>query len=475
MRYWMTCCLLLSSLTFADTASQMQAWFNQMDYANITEPGITRTQSSLHGTLGGISTRAPITQPFHFIDVQTPRFSAGCGGIDLYAGGFNMINADQFVDNLRAIGENATSLAFMLAIQVVSPQLASQMENFNTMAQKLNQMNINSCEAATALVGGTLEQFGATEANCTIKRMSQFNETWGEANHLCTTGGGREEAEDSPGGANQVTFTKGNLTWYVLMQEPFFANDLIFAELIMNLIGTVIVSDAGAGDDAPQQVRVLDPAINDEGHWTQRGNTIYSALLYGRSMNDLEYYRCQDRLSNADACLTLSPTLERVTPDWDGIYTRINTQVLDIVNKIYIDEPLTDTQRGILQSSLIPLYDYLVAVATYFKPSQFFNSNITNEFNKLIAEEIVLRNLAGVLEGARHSLTLVPNNLSQAKEIVELRARINDVLTGVGTLREEVKISAEDYHALQRRTQVYRKLVMSRVSPMFVESANWEQ
>lgn len=146
--------LTLPSVSSADTAAKVNSWFSNMNYATVTNPGVYEGQSARYATLGGVSTRAPITQPFNFINVQTPKFSAGCGGIDFFAGGFSAIDANQFVENLRAIGQNAQSLAFMLAIQIVSPQLSGVMEDINTWAQKLNQMNMDSCQAATALVGG---------------------------------------------------------------------------------------------------------------------------------------------------------------------------------------------------------------------------------------------------------------------------------------------------------------------------------
>ncbi|WP_223823293.1 conjugal transfer protein TraH [Candidatus Enterovibrio altilux] len=58
-----------------------------MNYATVTNPGVYEGQSARYATLWEMSTRAPITQPFNFINAQTLKFSAGCGGIDFFAGG----------------------------------------------------------------------------------------------------------------------------------------------------------------------------------------------------------------------------------------------------------------------------------------------------------------------------------------------------------------------------------------------------
>ena len=52
------------ALVFADTASKVEGWFNNMNYQTVTTPGVYEGQSARFATLGGVSARAPITQPF---------------------------------------------------------------------------------------------------------------------------------------------------------------------------------------------------------------------------------------------------------------------------------------------------------------------------------------------------------------------------------------------------------------------------
>ncbi len=62
--------LMLSGPVPADIEAKVKGWFDRMNYANITEPGVYEGQSARYFTAGGVSMRAPITRPFHFIDVQ---------------------------------------------------------------------------------------------------------------------------------------------------------------------------------------------------------------------------------------------------------------------------------------------------------------------------------------------------------------------------------------------------------------------
>jgi conjugative transfer pilus assembly protein TraH len=465
---------LLAGTAQADTEAKVNQWFDNMDYANITAPGVYEGQTARYVTLGGISTRAPITQPFQFVNVQTPKFSAGCGGIDFYSGGFSAINADQFVENLRAIGQNAQSLAFMLAIQIVSPQLAGVMEDINTFAEKLNSLNMDSCEAATALVGGTLDMFGAKEGNCTVKRMNDFGEDWGTANYNCTTGGQIKNTEGAGASPNQIAFTKGNLAWSVLMQEPLFSEDLEFAEVILNLTGTLIIADVNGDDDSGSTIRFIDPTIDSKGYFTERGKNIYTALLMGNEATfDIEYYRCsENRIDNPDGCTEMTTTLEELSPSWTGLKARIRDEIVDIVENIYDDEPLSQVQLGIVRSTRIPLYKYLAATAAYF-PRGFNVASVTNDYTDLIAEDILLRNLSAVIEKARQSITSMPSNMGNSKEAKDYRDNLDKILKGIGRLKDENYNDADLFFSMQGRIKNYERAVLSRLSSGMVQSSKW--
>jgi conjugative transfer pilus assembly protein TraH len=464
----------LAANSYADTAEKVQKWFFDMNYSNITEPGVYEGQTARYATLGGISMRAPITQPFRFVNVQTPKFSAGCGGIDFYAGGFSAINADQFVANLRAIGQNAQSLAFMLGIQVVSPQLSGVMEQINGWAQKANALNIDSCQAATQIVGGTLDMFGAKEGNCTVKRMNDFGEDWTTANYNCTTGGKIKETEAAGASPNSVAFVRGNLAWTALMQDPFFSEDLDFAELILNLTGTLIISDANVNDDSPSIIRSIDPTIDENGALTERGQNIYTALLMGdESESNISYYRCsKDRVSDPDGCSQMTDELQTFTPNWAGLKNRVRSEVVGIVNNIYDDVALNPTQIGIISSTKIPLYKYLAATAAYF-PRGFDVATITNDYTDLIAQDILLRNLSAVIEKARQTVSSMPNNMGASLEAIAFREQMAKILKGISVLKDKNNNDADLFFAMQGRIQNYERAVMSRLSSGMVQSSMW--
>lgn len=454
----------------ASTQTKVDSWFNNMNYVNVTNPGVYEGQTARYATLGGISTRAPITQPFQFVNIQTPKFTAGCGGIDLYAGGFSAIDADEFVNNLRAIGQNAQSLAFMLAIQIVSPQLSGELQKIQSYADQFKLAAMDSCEAATQLMGGAMDYMGNEESVCTIKRMSQFGEDWNKANYKCTLGGGRQQTK-AAGDPNTVEFIEGNLTWYVMMQDPFFSNDTEFAEVVLNLAGTLILADASNSEDTEKLPRIISPALSKESK-TERFNNIYKALLYGTNATDnLQIYRCQPMSNDIGGCKTMSNNLVQITPNWVGLHQRIETMVTSIISKIRNDQQLSQEERGLVSSTTIPLYRYLTATAAYF-PIGADTEKLTDQYTQLIAKDILFRHLVAVLE--RVELNAVNSkNIGNSAQLDTYREELKSAMDGLAKLRDANEATAEDYFTMQDRIRLYEQGLISKLGSKMVTSTLW--
>ena len=76
--------------------------------ANVTGAGSFRDQSGGYYTGGSVFVRNPV-QNASLMDIQAPSFRAGCGGIDLFTGGFSYISSEKLVAMLKSIGSNAAS------------------------------------------------------------------------------------------------------------------------------------------------------------------------------------------------------------------------------------------------------------------------------------------------------------------------------------------------------------------------------
>lgn len=464
--------IILPASSLADTGSKVSSWFDNMNYATVTSPGVYEGQSARFATLGGISARAPITQPFNFVSVQTPKFSAGCGGIDFYAGGFSAIDANQFIDNLRAIGQNAQSLAFMLAIQIVSPQLSGVMEDIQTWSNKYLNMNMDSCEAASKLVGGALQYFDQEKANCITTRQNDYGEDFSTASFACTTGGSRKSTVGSDGEINKTDFVKGNLAWYVLMQDPFFQADTEFAEVVLNIIGSVIIADMAGASDTPVEIRIIEPAIKDVIE-KERFQNIYTALLYGNQATEqLRVYRCVGATSDPNSCASMTNSLQTISPSWTGLYARVEQLLQSIITKIETDSALSLQERGLIASTNVPIYRFLSASTTYF-PRGTDISKITQEYTTLIAHDILLRSLDAVIQRVEQRSSTLRKGMSEAARIKAFREDLDAVMRGLARLRQDNEYTAEQLISMQERIYKYEKALLPKLGGEIVTAAMW--
>ena len=94
------------------------------------------------------------------VTVEMPRIKSGCGGIDVFMGGFSFMNTDYLVDKLQAILTNASAVAFDLALKTLCEQCSNTIKNFEALADKLNSMQIDECAAAKELVGIVADENG---------------------------------------------------------------------------------------------------------------------------------------------------------------------------------------------------------------------------------------------------------------------------------------------------------------------------
>ena len=99
------------------------------------------------------STSYPVT-------LEMPRIKSGCGGIDVFMGGFSFMNSDYLVDKLQGILSGAAAVAFDLGLKTLCEQCSNTIKNFEAMSDKLNSMQLDECAAAKELVGVVMDENG---------------------------------------------------------------------------------------------------------------------------------------------------------------------------------------------------------------------------------------------------------------------------------------------------------------------------
>lgn len=144
-------------LVATHTASPASAsWMNDWIGGKTTASGPNYLDGQARGYLSGgsYSARWPVSQNNNLMSVAPPKLSSGCGGIDFYGGSLSFLKPDMIVKKLQNVMQNSAGLAFQLALDTISPKIASYTGMMEDISNKLNQMSMDDCTAAKGVVTG---------------------------------------------------------------------------------------------------------------------------------------------------------------------------------------------------------------------------------------------------------------------------------------------------------------------------------
>ncbi len=123
-----------------------------------TSPGYFEGEKRGYAAGGSISARWAMSND-HLFSVEPPRFKVGCGGIDLFGGGFSFLNVNYLVQMFQKILQAAPAMAFDLALSTLCQQCSNIMKSLETLANELNGLQMNECHDAKVLAAKIVSPF----------------------------------------------------------------------------------------------------------------------------------------------------------------------------------------------------------------------------------------------------------------------------------------------------------------------------
>lgn len=343
------CNLIGIDVAQADVNSELNGFFNGLGgAANVSGPAAYNGQMGGYYTGGHIWARVPQSD-LTLGSLQLPSVKAGCGGIDLFTGGFSFINSDQLVAAGKAVANGALMFVFQLALKSISSLIDSTLMDNLQKLQQMIQQSKSSCELGATAAAGLMGSVGIRNSQmCKMIGNAQgFFADWAKGEQDCGNGGQTAGTLRRNSDAS-IPSKSYNYTWASLSQSyPNF--DASFKEYLMSLVGTVIYT--APGND------------NSAGSFAFMGggdDALITALLDGGS--GAKVYSCG---GDAD-CLT--PSLQTVTiASSVALKPRVYGLVSDIRARMMAEQTLTSEEVGLLGATSIPLYKILIvdAAASY--------------------------------------------------------------------------------------------------------------
>lgn len=444
--------LLNCSNALCGVGEDLEGFFHKVGATtNATSPGIHHDQAAGYYNGGGLSIRNR-TRNSQLATLQLPSFKAGCGGIDMFTGGFSFISSAELVNALKSIGSSAVSYGFMLAMKTFAPSVQSVMAELQDFATKINQANINSCEAAATLLGGVWPKLDLTSRHIcsSIGSKDGVFKDWAAARQGCGTGGQHTGVLAKKGTTEEyknILSDEFNVAWEVLKKNSFLATDPELAELCMTISGTIIAYKEG---DEVRKVRTLESKADK--------NDLIQALFRG---GNVSLYSCVDRAR----CLNVQEKQHTIATAKAFEY-KINNILNEIKKKTITDSPLTPEEIAFIGKVRLPLYK-LVNVLTAYKRTEYdlrdftdiicvdlVHQYITEILDVMLEETVNLKNVQVSDEEINRFIT----QLQKAKEAVNARRQIayeqmNQMLIMIETAKTFERKLENTFEILQKEHQ----------------------
>lgn len=440
---------LINRELLAGIGNDLVSFFNKSGVmANVTTPGAHRDQSAGYYSGGGISVRNRVKNE-QIATMQLPGVNAGCGGIDMFMGGFSHISKDALIAALRNIGTNAAGYAFKLGIKTIAPMIDGVMEELNALATQINQANINSCETAATLLGGVWPKSDLTSRHlCTAMGtgMGAMSD-WAAARQGCGAGGQRSNVISQKGtkeGYKDILADEFNVAWEVIKRNGFLNANKDLANLCMTLAGTIVSYREG---DKGRVVTYPSKADNDD---------LLKALFDG---GEATLYVCSD---STGKCLRMTQTRHMIPAD-KAFRLKVARVLGEITKKAINDEELTKEEIGFIENVRLPLYK-MINVLSAYKRAEFdlrdYADVVTMDFiyqyigeilDVMFVETANLRNA----QVSEEEVGKFMKQLQNAKEAISNRRKnayeqMNQALIMVETAKVYEKKVENTFDALQK-------------------------
>ena len=425
-------------------------------FSNSSEAGGYQLQGAGYYTGGSFTARSKVVS-VNPVNITPPGIRAGCGGIDIYTGSFSHINTDQFIALLKAIPSNALGFAFQLALETMSPSIKGTLDQVQSIIDRINNVNLNSCDLAQGLVGGGLAMAGKTEAYCKTTANSQGWATdYARASAECKTGGKSTDyiksANDVHGDQRPVDI---NIAWEVLKKSPLLKdNNNEMAEFVQALTGTIIIKTPQNENSGPETSYKSNIIVKNE--------TI-KAILEGGPINILS---CDDK----DKCL--NPSEKNITIAEDkGFKKKISKIMSEMVIKIASGEKFESKHIDLVSKTSVPIHKAMIVRQAYFGSTSAASGINPEYYSSLVAIDMLYNYLDEILKSVQEQAKQVKN--FDQENIDKFQKGVENARKELAEYRIDSKDSFERGLKIIEETQKIQSMLAARMSNKMKMNLLW--
>ena len=442
-------------------------WKNSLGGSgNVTKSGHIKHQMGGYYSGGSSYLRTPVktTKPLSF---SLPNARAGCGGIDIFKGGFSYINSAEIEELMKSTLSNAVGVSVSLALETLSPVMAEKVEEMLAAVREKTSMSINSCEMAQNLVGGLAPKHDRI-SNAICSQQAHHNgkvSDYIKGKHECGAGGKRDTHMENIRKKNDLYKNEDiNIVWEAMNKSNLFGTgSKDNKELLMSLTGTIIIK-------APKEKESAQIIYKS----SQIDNNTIATFLYGGG-DGIKGYKCID-----DNCLNLEDEIFTVSRDTSYVAQteKIISHMIDSIKAesyskaTYGDmtDPVDTELKNFLSSTSLPIYKIASVYATY--PSA--NSVLElSTYAELIAATFVHDYLSDVLQKVVASTDQLVSPVDD--EVKELKEQVERARTFLNRQEFKRHNNRQLLHQLIQKVEFTENIITNDIIGPVADSLNWSQ
>ncbi len=406
---------------FADVAGDLGNFFTSLGYEGNITPGTAYQGQAAGYYSGGSLFLRDRVRNMQLINIDPPSLRNGCGGINLFTGGFSFVNAEEITRFFQQVMSNAGGYMFDLALETAVPEIAHAMQYIQKLAQEINSNNFNSCEMAETLVGGMWPRTKATQQHI-CKDLGNYSgkfADWAEARQKCSDDTKYNETMDKTKEAGyqqykQSVIINKNLIWDALNTSGYITDDDTLKEFFMSLSGTIIYGSEG-------KVKIYSPLAKDR--------RVLKALLEG---GDAEIYKCDAK--EYTKCLKITPTKTKIEKT-NSLYEKVKKTINEIVTAVSNDTGKLDPRlESFLEMTKFPLLKF---ITTHLMASQPAMAMSIANYSEAIAKSLLMQYM-------HESLQLVEQSLSNTDYAPDIHKQLIDQIHQAMVYVEKIKTESNN-------------------------------
>lgn len=455
--------LIVSFMLNPAYAGWVDDWIQQKTE---TSPGYFEGQKRGYMTTGSFSARWYNSNDYLFT-AEPPRVKAGCGGIDVFLGGFSFLNFDYLVQKLQRILQSAPAAAFDIALNVLCEPCSKTIKSLEAITDALNSIQLDDCKASKVLVAKAFDALGSDNSRVKAEAESNFmlgsgiedlrekiKKIW-ETNDNQFTRNTGEQTAGCPTELNIVFNTPNTTVLQAIGRYRGYPDEYI--DLARGFIGDVLIVETVDSNGSRQNKPIPIPPCPEN-----KPDSIENFFTGNAYM----------RPANGGACTRITDVNANLV-EWSS------NKLLSIEGKIRNSQPLSDDEQAFINNIPLPVFSALkMAVSSYQSgavigmlssvSARAYAFGMVSDLYNMAGQSIHLANSLIAKKGQKATVNCQVELIEPVvAEVKKMLPYIHGLMSNIYSDYARVAVEASAINTLVERYEKFENIVSEKMSQSF--------